>query len=139
MRFAAMCSRAEAAVSAEISPERSSAPTPQPITSRAALDEIEHALEILQFPVIGIGHVAQSEFRREIEKQPKMAAVIRRPQRIQKTQILSVHRDDPFESLEVVDIEAPRTLDRQIVAVLFRDTHRARIRLFAKLIVVRTG
>ena len=105
----------------------------------AALDPIEHALEVFRLAVIRIRNVAQPEFRRKVEEQPEMAAMTGGPQRFQKTQILAVHRHDPLEASEIIEVEKPCPLAREIVASLPRSAYRARVGPLAKLIVVRSG
>jgi len=106
---------------------------------RAALDQIEHALEVFPLAVIGIRNVAQPEFRRKVEEEPEMTEMTRRPQRFQKTQILAVHCHNPIESPEIIEDKKPRPLARKLVASLPRSVYRAQVRLLATLMAVRSG
>ena len=106
---------------------------------RAALDQIEHALEVSPHAVIGIRNVAQPEFRRKVEEEPEMTEMTGGPQRFQKAQILAVHCHDPIESSEIVELEEPRPLARKLVASLPRSAYRAQVRLLATLMTVCSG
>jgi hypothetical protein len=54
-------------------------------------------------------------------------------------QILAVHRHDPLKSPEIIEVEEPRPLGREIVASQPRSAYRARVRRLAKLITMRSG
>ena len=68
-----------------------------------------------------------------------MAAMIGGPQLFQKKQILAIHRHDPLESPEIIEVEEPRPLAREIIASLTRGAYRAHVGWLAKLITVRSG
>src|ERR1700731_3471084 len=78
--------------------------------ARAALNQIEHALEVFRLAIIGVRDVAQAKFGRKVEEQREMAAMIGRPQCFQKTEVLTVHRHDPLEPAEIIEVEEPRAL-----------------------------
>lgn len=103
----------------------------------AALHEIEHALEVLCRPVIGIRNLADAEVGGEIEKQGETAAIRARLKRLQRLQILKIQSQNPVETAEIGRLDLARDVGTECIATAACGLDCARVGPLAELIVVR--
>src|SRR5205814_5877270 len=74
----------------------------------ALFGEIEHAIEIRRVAAIWIRYLERAGFRCEIEKQAQMPAEAAGAHRLQLLQVVLIHRQDPFEAIEIVEVDLAR-------------------------------
>src|SRR6267143_1601037 len=107
--------------------------------SRGRFYEVEHLLEAVGSAVVRVRNILRTRFRSELEEQPQPPVRVRRRAPAQHAQVLTIHRQNQIEALEVAGFHNARAQRREVISTAGGSLPGARIGWFAHVIRGRAG
>src|ERR1700694_4341886 len=84
--------------------------------SRGRFYEVEHLLEAVGSAVVRVRNILRTPFRSKLEEQPQPLVRVRRRVPAQYAQVLTIHRQNQIEALEVARFHHARAQRREVVS-----------------------
>src|ERR1700686_3942287 len=84
--------------------------------SRGRFYEVEHLLEAVGSAVVRVRNILRTRFRSKLKEQPQPLVRVRRRVPAQRAQVLTIHRQNQIEALEVAGFHNARAQRREVVS-----------------------